>query len=507
VTTAVFQIVGIVLAAGILGIAVLGLGFAIAQSLRRGAVIPLASRYAISRFINIVPPLGIAIGVAALIIVISVMNGFISEQRKLIRGTLSDLTIQPFPISQGKEGHRSMPGRYQDYKKILDTIPDVAGSAPRFMWAAMAFPPEVLDIYNLARKGSEFIVEIRGIDPAAEATVGGFEQWIGPLRPDDLGVTARERGVYQTVADPKNPFPKYKVEGRLEKDSVIVGVSLATKLRLHRGHFLEFGTFSPVSTLDELKQANKKFHVAGMFHTQEQEFDSRTVLVSIPAIQNFLGETGENATDFTEIAIRLKDYNDAAGARQRIGEKLEAAGLIVGRPRDNSTIPYTAELVTWEDQKAGLLAAVDNERGILGFVLFILIIVAAFIQFATLSMMVTEKTKDIGILATLGASASEILAVFVDVGVAMTLIGEMVGVALALAVTSRLNEIDGLIETISGRRIFNPDVYYLKSIPSEVDPMQVVWILGLTLAAGIVASLIPAVRASRLHPADALRYE
>ena len=107
------------------------------------------------------------------------------------------------------------------------------------------FRPRSSTSTTLARKGSEFIVEIRGIDPAAEATVGGFEQWIGPLRPDDLGVTARERGVYQTVADPKNPFPKYKVEGRLEKDSVIVGVSLATKLRLHRGHFLNSARSAP----------------------------------------------------------------------------------------------------------------------------------------------------------------------------------------------------------------------------------------------------------------------
>jgi lipoprotein-releasing system permease protein len=506
-TTTIFQIVGIVLGAGILGLALAGFGFAIAQSFRRAAVIPLAARYAISRFINVVPPLGIAIGVAALIIVISVMNGFISEQRKLIRGTLADLTIQPFPVQRDSAGRRGMPGRYQDYKRVLDGIPEVAGSAPRFMWAAMAFPPEVLDIYNLARKGSEFIVEIRGVDPAAERTVGDFEKWIGPLLPNDVGVTPKERERYEMVPDPKDPFAKHREQGRLDKDSVIIGVSLANKLRLRRGDWIEFGTFTPASTKQDLVLSNKKLYIAGMFHTQEQEFDSRVVLVSIPAVQNFVGETGDSATDFTEIAVRLKDYRDASAARQKIGEALKQARLISGRVREDSRAPFDAEIITWEEQKANLLAAVDNERGILGFVLFILIVVAAFIQFATLSMMVTEKTKDIGILATLGASSGEILAVFVDVGVAMTVLGEAVGFALALFITSRLNEIDGLIETISGRRIFNPEVYFLKSIPSEVDPMQVVWILGLTLAAGIVASLIPAVRASRLHPANALRYE
>lgn len=89
----------------------------------------------------------------------------------------------------------------------------------------------------------------------------------------------------------------------------------------------------------------------------------------------------------------------------------------------------------------------------------------------------------------------------------MTIIGETAGLVLAIFVSSKLNEIDGLIETVSGRRIFNPEIYYLKTIPSEIDATQVAWILGLTLAAGVLASLIPAFRAARLHPAHALRYE
>lgn len=502
--TTFFQIAGIVLGAGLLGIALGALLYSIAESLRRAAVLPLAVRYASSRLINVVPPLGIAIGVAALIIVISVMNGFIAEQRKLIRGTLADLTIRPAPVSKGPDGKRGMPGRFEDYRRILQDTPGVVATAPRFMWAAMIFPPEVLDIYNLAQRGSEFVVELRGIDPDAERRVSEFEKWVGPLGADDPGVTDAERAWYQPVRDPKNPFAKYAPEGRLEKDTAVVGVSLARNLRLARDTRLEFSTFSPASTREKPVPANKLFHVSGMFHTQEQDFDVHTVLVSIPALQSFLAD---DSTDFTEIAVKLENYTRVGEMRRAIGERLRAAGLVAGTSRLGSSVPYSREIISWEEQKATLLAAVDNERGILGFMLFTLVVVAAFIQFATLSMMVTEKTRDIGILATLGASSGEILAVFVDVGVAMTVVGAALGLGLAWLVTANLNRIDGLIEVVSGRRIFNPEVYFLKTIPSEVDPVQVAWILALTLTAGVLASLAPAVRAARLHPAAALRYE
>jgi lipoprotein-releasing system permease protein len=223
----------------------------------------------------------------------------------------------------------------------------------------------------------------------------------------------------------------------------------------------------------------------------------------------------EDQSDFTEIIVKLDDYRHADEARLEIGRRLRKAGLLAAtrirgmeRPTEEDEIAaYRSEIHTWEEQKGTLLRAVDNERRILGFVVFIVVLVAAFIEFAILSMMVKEKTRDIGILGTLGASAGEILAVFVDVGLAMTLAGAALGLGIAVLVISNLTHIDEFIEVVTGSRVFNPDVYLFKTIPSEIDWIQVAWILGLTLVAGVIASLVPAWRAARLDPATALHYE
>lgn len=511
-TPFVFQILTYIVEGCFLGLAGAGVLYSLYLTIRRAGVFPLGVRYALSRIINLVGVLGIMIGVAAVIIVLSVMNGFISETRKLIRGSLADLTILPAPRYDSADGRPRMPDKFEQYQKILDGTPHVVAVAPRFVWAALVFPPEVLNKFNLARRGSDFIVQVIGVDPEAEGKVSNFNQWIGPLRDEEPGVSARERDIYKTVDDVHNPLAKIKRPGSLPKEAMITGVVLADNIKLQKGTRVELATFSPQSTREKADQPNMFFDIVGMFHTQEQEFDSHNVFVSIPAMQKFLSE---DASDFTEIVVKLDDYKYANEARIAIGRKLKAAGLISAMPlppRDATKAPeeadsYRREIFTWEEQKGHLLRAVENERGILGFIVFVVIVVAVFIQLAILSMMVKEKTRDIGILSALGASAGEILAVFVDVGVAITVVGGTLGVGMALLVSANLNNIDGWIETLTGNRIFDPEVYFLKSIPSEIDWIQVSWILGLTLASGVLASLIPAWRASRLHPARALRYE
>ncbi|MFN0206826.1 MAG: FtsX-like permease family protein [Planctomycetota bacterium] len=510
--TPIFRIVGIVLFVAVLGVAALGVLFSFILTIRRAGVFPLGLRFATSRLINLVAALGVGVGVAAVIIVMSIMNGFISEQTKLIRGSLADLTIQPRAVMDTADGHPRMPGKFAEYQKILEGTPHVKAVAPRFVWAALIFPGENLNKFALARHGSDFIVQIVGIDPVAERKVSNFDQWVAPLASDEPGLTPDERLIFESVTDSSDPFAKLKKPGTLEKESIIVGVSMASNLRLRKGTRVELATLSPQSTREKPSHPNMFFDIAGMYRTKEHDFDVHNAFVTIPAIQKFLSE---DQSEFSEIVVKLDDYKNANKARIEIGRNLRKAGLIAPmrlRGIDNPTPEeeaeaYFPEIQTWEEQKSTLLNAVHNERSILGFVVFIVVLVAAFIEFAILSMMVQEKTRDIGILGTLGASGGEILAVFVDVGLAMTLVGTAFGVGMALLVTSNLNEIDSFIELVSGNRIFNPNVYVLKTIPSEVDWTQVSWIIALTLVSGVLASLIPAWRASRLDPANALRYE
>ncbi|MBI3819942.1 MAG: ABC transporter permease [Planctomycetes bacterium] len=510
--TLIFTILGYVLGGAFLGLTAGGVLYSLYLTVRMAGVFPLGLRYASSRIINLVAVVGVAIGVAAVIVVMSVMNGFISEQRKLIRGSLADLSILPAPRNHDTDGRPSMPGSFDEYKKILDGTPHVVAIAPRFVWVALLFPPDTLNKFNLARRGSDFIVQLIGIDPEAEKKVSNFNSWIGPIKENEAGASTEERLIYQMVNDPADPLAKFSHPGSISKESMIVGVVLARNIKLKKGTRVEIVTFSPQSTREKHDTPNMFCDIAGMLHTQEQEFDSHSVIVTIPALQKLLSE---EASDFTEIIVKLDDYKNADAARIEIGRRLKAAGLLSARgysvlPTDvplTETDLYRREIHTWEDQKATFLRAVENERGILGFIVFVVVVVAAFIQFAILSMMVTEKTRDIGILSTLGGSGGEILAVFVDVGLAITTSGAALGLGLALVVSANLNKIDDFIEFATGNRIFDPDVYFLKSIPSEIDWIQVLCILGLTLGAGVLSSLFPAWRASRLHPARALRYE
>jgi len=467
------------------------------QTFKRAAVLPLAVRFASSRLINVVSVLGVAVGVAALIIVISVMNGFIAESKRLIRGAQSDMSIIPLPVGNAQGGTR-LPAPFDAYRKALAGTPHVAAIAPRFIWYGLMIPNQRLGFHDVSRRGSRMAVELRGIDPALERGVSDLSKWLGPILPDEL-IQAEERFVFRPVDDLENPLKRLEAPEGLPKDSAIPGVTLAVDLGLMKGQRVEIVTWRPqepgAAQADVGSTPNMFLDVAGMFHTQRQEFDAKTVLVSISTLQKLLSQTG---SDFTEIAVKLDDYRNAEEARHEISTRLLRAGLI----RDP-----TREVRTWEDLNRTYIAAVDNERGLLAVILFFMVIVATFILFATLSMMVTEKTRDVGILSTLGASGAEILAVFVDVGVAMTVAGEALGLALGLLVTWNLNSIERFLDERFGLKLFNPEVYLLKSLPSVLDWNQVGVILALTVVAGVLFSVYPAIRAARLDPARALRYE
>ena len=169
--------------------------------------------------------------------------------------------------------------------------------------------------------------------------------------------------------------------------------------------------------------------------------------------------------------------------------------------------PHLYIVSTWQDKQSALLAAVQMETAILNVLLFLIIAVAGFGILAIFFTIVVEKTRDIGILKSLGASGWGVMGIFLSYGLALGLLGSGVGMGLGLLIVAKINWIADMLGEITGRPVFDPEIYYFYKIPAIVDPVTVTWVVLGAVGIAVLASVMPAVRAARLHPVEALRYE
>ncbi len=233
------------------------------------------------------------------------------------------------------------------------------------------------------------------------------------------------------------------------------------------------------------------------FKSGMSEFDSSLVFCPIEELQKARGMvdplTGQG--DITTLKIKLKDY--------------ENAGLVVQRLRaaSHKFPPQTFQIYTWEQKRAPLLQAVEIESAILNVLLFLIIAVAGFGILAIFYMIVVEKTRDIGILKALGASSRGVMSIFLTYGLSLGVVGSGVGVATGLLFVYYINEIEAALSWVTGKKVFDETIYYFHDIPTLVNPWMVAAVAMGAMAIAVLASVLPARRASRLHPVRALRYE
>ena len=242
------------------------------------------------------------------------------------------------------------------------------------------------------------------------------------------------------------------------------------------------------------KAVSDTFTIVDFYESKMSEYDSNFVFVPIAALQRMRGmidpQTGIPSVN--SIQIKLKPGADLNVVRDRLRKAFPAEMYAVS---------------TWRDKQGPLLSAVDMEMAVLNILLFLIIAVAGFGILAIFFMIVVEKTRDIGILKSLGAGSAGIAGIFLGYGLFLGLVGAGVGLALGLAITWNINAIRAGVEWCTGQRVFDPSIYYFFKIPTIVNPFTVAWIIVGAVGIAVAASVLPALRAARLHPVEALRHD
>ncbi len=247
---------------------------------------------------------------------------------------------------------------------------------------------------------------------------------------------------------------------------------------------------TPPRAIDEM------FTVVDFYESKMSEYDATFAFVPIEALQRARGmiDPMSKVGAVTSIQIKLRKGTDLAKARDTLRDEF---------PPSESYV----QVNSWRDTQGPLLAAVQMETTILNVLLFMIIAVAGFGILATFFMIVVEKTRDIGVLKSLGAPGTGIASIFLGYGVLLGSVGSGAGVICGLLFVWKINEIARVLEWFTGREVFDPTVYYFDSIPTIIHPFTIVWVsIGAVLIA-IMASVLPSLRAARMHPVEALRYE
>jgi lipoprotein-releasing system permease protein len=381
----------------------------------------------------------------ALIIVLSVMSGFESTLKEKILGTQADLVL----MKATQEGM----DHYEEVVKKVESVKGVVSAAP-FIFSQVMLSSE---------SGVSGVV-LKGIDPDQEGRVTELARNI-------------KAGNLQNL----------KTAGEGDLPGILLGVELAKHLNLSVNDPLQvispLGTMTPMGMMPKMK----RFRVVGVFHSGMYEFDNTIAYISLDSAQKFFGM----GSHVTGIQVKTTDIYKV----KEIGREI----------RRKTGFPYWTK--DWMEMNRNLFSALRLEKIAMFIILVLIVLVAAFNIISTLIMVVMEKNKDIAILKSMGAPPGGILRIFIIEGLVVGVVGTALGAILGLAAALNLEKITAFVESLFGFKVLPSDVYYIDKLPSQVNPMDVGVIVVTAILISLLATLYPSWRASKLDPAEALRYE
>jgi lipoprotein-releasing system permease protein len=401
--------------------------------------------------ITVISTAGVALGVMALIIVLAVMTGFEEDLKDKILGTNAHIVV----LDSSSD--------IADYNSLMQKLMDFKG--------VVAATPFIYNQVMLSSGKNVSGVVLRGIDTRSDAQVTNLYKSMieGKLSELDAPLPAQATG-----SEPSRP-------------GLIIGKELATHLNLNTGDMVNvispMGNITPMGMIPKMRQ----FRVVGIFNTGMFEYDSSLAYVGLHEAQAFFG-MGDKVTG---IQLKVKNVYGSGEITRKINSELG--------------FPFYAR--DWMQMNKNILFALKTEKMVMFIILTLIVLVAAFGIASTLFMVVMEKTKDIAILKSMGATGRSIMRIFVLEGLIIGVTGTTVGVLGGLLVALNLEPIVGFIQRLTGFELFSKDVYYLDRFPSLVIPSDVVLISVTAVIISFVATLYPSWQASRMAPAEALRYE
>jgi lipoprotein-releasing system permease protein len=535
----------------------------------------LCWRYLRTRYIALASVISVTLGVATMIVVNSVMEGFTREMQNRIHGILSDVVFESHTL----EG-------FPDPQAHMDRIREVAGKYIAGMTPTVVIPGML--VYEVQGHWRTQQISFIGVDETTHGQVSDFNRYLQhPENRKQLSFNLREDGydtvdhqgsakslprermefagmkyrrmkarfeedmrpkvgppaveaaaspapsepppesvehegwVYRRIEpaaaqqaesrpltsdeQPENPFAahadaKHRFDpARDTYTGIVMGIALGSfRARDGSDRFLVLPGDDVKITVPTAgtppKAASDTFTVVDYYESKMSEYDANFVFLPIRKLQEMRGMIDPQTGIGNATSIQIKLHNDADGRTVR--DLLQAAFP-----------PERYGVQTWRDKQGPLLAAVHLETAILNVLLFMIIAVAGFGILAIFYMIVVEKTRDIGILKSLGAPSGGIMGIFLAYGLSLGIVGSGAGLVIGLAFVANINTIADALAWLTGQEVFDPTIYYFQQIPTIVEPFTVAWIVAGAMLIAVVASILPARRAARLHPVEALRYE
>jgi len=392
-------------------------------------------------FMSAISIFGLALGLAILVVVLSVMNGFDKEMRQSVLGIVPHITLHSEENLNDAE--------WQEIRAAIEKNP-----------AVVSISPVIQAIGVAATEGSNKGVVINGIDAALEAKASAINRF---MRAGDLKALEDNRW------------------------GVVLGQTLANRLGVQLGDNVDlFSTSISINPITPLATF-KGFDVVGIYRVGAQELDGNLVMINLSAARVLF----RLRSSYNAIHIRTVDVLQAETVRQEI----------------MTDLPGVLRSESWVASLGAIYENIQFSRGIISFMLWLLIGVAAFNLVVSLIMIVRDKRGDIAILRTLGASPKTINHIFMWQGCLIGLTGIAIGVILGVLGSLYISQFAAFIETTFSIQILNAEVYPIDFLPSELNLLDVLSVASGVLVLSLLATIYPAKKAAAIQPADALRHE